>query len=135
MVAPQAFTPPRVVVHAADSFSEPCVHEIVVQLLNWHFGESEAVRPGGSANTTVRLASLWSEDMRRNLEEYSIKIGRIYDTSRDSPVSLVRSDVTWWRAASTSRRTSPENLVRLLVPRLLMVVYLLDSHSEDGSHP
>src|SRR5258706_5816979 len=45
-------------------------------------------------------------------------------------MSLVRSDVTWWRATSTSRRTSPENLVCLLMPWVLVVIYLLNSHSD-----
>ena len=52
------------------------------------------------------------------------------DTSRVSPVSLVRSDVTWRRAAPTSGCTSPKDLVGFLVPRLLMVVYILDGHGD-----
>ena len=44
-VALQAITSSRVVEQAAKSFGESCVHKIVVQLLNWHFGEGEAVRP------------------------------------------------------------------------------------------
>src|SRR5258706_4158888 len=53
-----------------------------------------------------------------------------YDENSGSPMSLVRSDVTWWRATSTSRRTSPENLVCLLMPWVLVVIYLLNSHSD-----
>ena len=105
----------------------------IKSLLSCLIGTSAYVKssvPGGSAKTTVQLALPWYEDMRRNLEGYRLKFDEYCDGDSCSPVSLVRSDMTWWRATSTSRCTSPENLVRLLVPRLFKVIYLLGSRSD-----
>ena len=79
--------------------------------------------PGGSAKTTVLLASLWSVVILMSLS----LVSHLHSGEEGLPVTLVLSEETGRTTSSTGSCTSPEDIIRLVLPLGLHVIYILDN--------